>query len=158
MLVLRSDAFSHGAAIPRRYTCDGENVSPPLEWSGLPKGAKSVALVMEDPDAPGPAAPKMTFVHWLLYNLPSEVSALPEAAADDTLPAGVRSGINDWRRTGYGGPCPPSGTHHYVIRLYALDSALPDLKHPTIEVLEQAMEEHVLGHTELMGTYKKEHG
>lgn len=152
-LTLTSSAFKHNGDIPRRYTCDGEDVSPPLAWSGIPKEARSLVLIVDDPDAPDPKAPRMTWVHWLLYNLPSSTSGLPEGAKQ--LPAGVLEGINDWKRTGYGGPCPPVGRHRYFHKLYALDFPLPDLKHPAKAKLEKAMSGHVLAQAELIGTYQR---
>jgi Raf kinase inhibitor-like YbhB/YbcL family protein len=155
-LALTSTAFTNDGAIPKLYTCQGKDVSPALAWSGLPAGTKSLALIVDDPDAPDPAAPKMTWVHWVLYNLPVSASGLPEAVATVALPAGTREGKNDWKRTGYGGPCPPIGRHRYFHKLYALDVVLPDLKQPTKAELERAMQGHVLGNAELMGTYQKD--
>jgi hypothetical protein len=150
---LSSPAFAAGGEIPRRFTCEGDDVSPPLEWSAPPDGTESLALVVDDPDAPDPRAPKTTWVHWLLYNLPPGERRLPEAVR--RLPAGTLEGLNDWQRTGYGGPCPPIGRHRYVHKLYALDAALPDLRRPTKARLEQAMRGHILGKAELIGTYAK---
>ncbi len=150
---LTSTAFADGGAIPVKYTCEGRDVSPPLAWSGVPPGAKSLALIVDDPDAPDPAAPKLTWVHWVLYNLPPDAGALAEAVTD--LPVGTQDGSNDWKRTGYGGPCPPIGRHRYFHKLYALDTVLPDLGAPSKQQLEGAMEGHVLGRTELVGTYQK---
>jgi Raf kinase inhibitor-like YbhB/YbcL family protein len=154
-LTISSSAFSPNGAIPREYTCEGRDISPPLAWNGAPEGAKSLALIVDDPDAPDPDAPKMTWVHWVLYNLPPSVSGLPEAVGDKDLPQGTRHGLNDWKRTGYGGPCPPIGRHRYFHKLYALDTVLPDLGTPTKADLERAMEGHVLAHAELIGTYQK---
>lgn len=154
-LVLVSTAFSAGGAIPRQYTCDGRDVSPPLSWAGVPDQARSLVLIVDDPDAPDPAAPKMTWVHWLLYNLPAQPGGLAEGVAHGQLLAGVLQGINDWQRTGYGGPCPPIGTHRYFFKLYALDTVLPDLRNPTKAVLEQVMQGHVLAQAELMGVYHR---
>src|SRR5512145_3299642 len=137
-LAIRAPAFGDGAEIPRRYTCEGEDVSPALEWSGVPRGAKSLALVVDDPDAPDPKAPKMTWVHWILYDVPPSTGALAEGIARDALPAGTRQGVNDWKRTGYGGPCPPIGRHRYFFKLYALDALVGDLGAPTKEKLEGA--------------------
>jgi len=150
---LSSSAFAHQGAIPGKYTCEGADLSPPLSWSGLPPGTKSLALIVDDPDAPDPAAPKMTWVHWVIYNLPPTAQGLPEGAS--ALPAGTLQGINDWKRTGYGGPCPPIGRHRYFHKLYALDTVLPDLGRPTKATLEQAMKGHILGQAELVGTYQK---
>lgn len=152
-LQLTSAAFAAGGEIPLRYTCQGEDHSPPLAWSGVPTSAKSLVLIVDDPDAPDPAAPKMVYVHWLLYNIPPSTGALPEAVA--RLPEGTRQGLNDWRRTGYGGPCPPIGRHRYFHKLYALDSVLPDLGTPTKAALETAMNGHVIARAELIGTYQK---
>src|SRR5450759_4460045 len=150
---LSSAAFAHQGAIPSKYTCEGADLSPPLSWSGLPPGTKSLALIVDDPDAPDPAAPKMTWVHWVIYNLPAAVLGLPEGAS--ALPAGTLQGLNDWQRTGYGGPCPPIGRHRYFHKLYALDTVLPDLARPTKGALEKAMQGHVLAHVEIIGTYQK---
>ena len=155
-LALTSTAFVHEGAIPKLYTCQGKDISPTLAWSGLPKGTKSLALIVDDPDAPDPKAPKLTWVHWLLYNIPPTATGLKEAIAPNALPAGTLEGKNDWKRTGYGGPCPPIGRHRYFHKLYALDAVLPDLKSPTKAELEKAMEGHVLGKAVLMGTYKKD--
>ena len=152
-LAIHSPAFEPGGAIPTRYTCEGDDTSPELRFSGAPAGAKSLALVVQDPDAPDPRAPKMTYVHWVLYDLPPDSSGLPEGAR--ALPPGAREGTNDWKRTGYGGPCPPIGRHRYYFRLFALDAALGDLGKPTRARLEQAMQGHVLETAELMGTYEK---
>ena len=150
---LSSSAFAPGSAIPDIHTCQGQDVSPPLTWKDLPPGTKSLALILDDPDAPDPAAPKMTWVHWVLYNLPASAAGLPLGVAEATLPPGTRQGLNDWKRTGYGGPCPPIGTHRYFHKLYALDSVLPDLHSPTKAALEKAMTGHVLDMAELVGTY-----
>jgi Raf kinase inhibitor-like YbhB/YbcL family protein len=154
-LALTSSAFIHNGPIPKTYTCQGNNISPALAWSDLPKGTKSLALIVDDPDAPDPAAPKMTWVHWVLYNIPVSATGLKEAVAPAALPPGTREGANDWQRTGYGGPCPPIGRHRYFHKLHALDVILPDLEEPTKAALEKAMEGHVLAKVELMGTYKK---
>lgn len=152
-LNLTSPAFGHNGSIPPRHTCDDADRSPPLAWSGVPAGARSLVLIVDDPDAPDPAAPKMIWVHWILYNLPAQDGSLAEAVA--TLPVGTREGLNDWKRTGYGGPCPPIGRHRYFHKLYALDTVLPDLRHPTKPQLEKAMQGHILAQAELIGTYKK---
>jgi len=155
-IAITSSAFAHNGPIPTLYTCQGKDISPALAWNGLPAGTKSLALIVDDPDAPDPAAPKMTWVHWVLYNIPVSAAELPEAVAPGALLAGTREGKNDWKRTGYGGPCPPIGRHRYFHKLYALDVVLPDLKQPTKAELERAMQGHVLGKAELMGTYQKE--
>jgi Raf kinase inhibitor-like YbhB/YbcL family protein len=152
-LTLTSRAFADKGEIPSRYTCDGEDRSPDLQWSGLPEGTRSLVLIVDDPDAPDPAAPKMTWVHWVLYNLPTESTGLEEAV--HALPSGTREGINDWNRTGYGGPCPPVGRHRYFHKLYALDTQLPDLGKATKKDVEQAMTGHILDQAELIGTYQR---
>jgi Raf kinase inhibitor-like YbhB/YbcL family protein len=152
---LISSAFQPSGKIPARYTCDGENVSPPLHWSGVPTQAKSLVLIVDDPDAPDPRAPRMTWVHWLLYNLPPGCEGLPEAVSPGQLPAGTLEGVNDWRRTGYGGPCPPVGEHRYFHQLYALDVVLPDLHRPAKTSLVRAMQGHVLAQAEIIGTYRR---
>lgn len=152
-LTLTSPAFAHLGEIPTRYTCEGDDVSPPLAWAGIPAGARSLVLIVDDPDAPDPAAPKMTWVHWLLYNIPATAGGLPEGAR--AFAPGTQGGANDWHRTAYGGPCPPIGRHRYFHKLYALDTLLPDLGRPTKTKLEQAMAGHVLAAAELMGTYQK---
>ena len=155
-LTLISPAFRHGGVIPRRHTCEGEDLSPPLLWSGAPSGTQSLVLIVDDPDAPDPKAPRMTWVHWLLYNLPPAASGLAEGLSAKHLPAGTLQGVNDWHRTGYGGPCPPIGQHRYFHKLYALDALLPDLKGPAKTALEQAMHGHVLAQTQLVGLYQKQ--
>jgi Raf kinase inhibitor-like YbhB/YbcL family protein len=154
-LTLSSTAFPAGGEIPVVYTCQGRDVSPPLAWVGVPDGTKSFALVVDDPDAPDPAAPKRVWVHWVLYNLPTTATGLPEAITSDRLPPGTLEGTNDWKRTGYGGPCPPIGRHRYFFKLYALDTTLPDLDHPTKAGVVTAMSGHVLAQAELVGTYQK---
>ncbi len=153
-LMLTSSAFANGGEIPRIHTCDSSDVSPSLTWSGVPQGTRSLALIVDDPDAPDPAAPKMTWVHWVLYNIPASATGLPQGVTPSNLPAGTKQGLNDWKRTGYGGPCPPIGRHRYFHKLYALDSVLSDLDTPTKAQLEAAMKGHVVAHTELVGTYQ----
>jgi len=153
-LAITSTAFADGGAIPARYTCQGEDIPTPLAWKDLPAGTRSLALIVDDPDAPDPAAPKRTWVHWVLYNIPVTAAALREGA--QSLPDGTLEGKNDWGRTGYGGPCPPIGRHRYFHKLYALDTVLPDLGEPTKAELERAMEGHVLAKAELVGTYEKQ--
>lgn len=155
-LTITSSAFSHEQEIPPVYTCEGKDISPALQWTGLPDGTESLVLIVDDPDAPDPEAPKMTWVHWLLYNLPPSFSGLEEAIAPAQLPAGTLEGKNDWKRTGYGGPCPPVGRHRYFFKLYALDGLLPDLNEPTKDELLKAMEGHVLEEAAFMGTYLKQ--
>lgn len=154
-LIITSPAFIHDGAIPGRHTCDGPDVSPQLAWTGAPAGSKSLALVVYDPDAPDPAAPKMTWVHWVLYNIPADSGGLPEGATTEMLPSGTLQGLNDWHLTGYGGPCPPIGRHRYFFKLYALDIVLPDLKRPAKPALEKAMQGHVLARSELVGLYQR---
>ena len=154
-LTLTSSAFSQNGEIPGKYTCDGKDISPPLAWSGLPEGTKSLALIVDDPDAPDPATPKMTWVHWVLYNIPPGTTGLPEGVKSGDLPKGTREALNDWKRTGYGGPCPPIGRHRYFLKLYALDVVLPDLGKATKQEVEKAMKGHILASAELVGTYKR---
>jgi Raf kinase inhibitor-like YbhB/YbcL family protein len=154
-LSLTSPVFKQNGPIPKLYTCQGKDVSPALTWSGLPSGTKSVALIVDDPDAPDPAAPKRVWVHWVLYNMPPDATGLREGVNATGLPPGTRQGRTDWDRTGYGGPCPPIGRHRYFHKLYALDVVLPDLKQPTKATLMDAMEGHILGEAELIGTYEK---
>ena len=152
---ISSPSFTPQGSIPGKYSGEGSDTSPPLAWSGAPSSAKSLALIVDDPDAPDPAAPKMTWVHWVLYNLPPATTHLDPGVAPSTLPAGTLQGRNDWKRTGYGGPCPPIGRHRYFHKLYALDAMLPDLKQPTKDQLLKAMDGHVLAQGELLGAYQK---
>ena len=154
-LILTSPAFANNGVIPKQYSCEGTDISPPLQWSGAPQGTKSFALIIDDPDAPDPRAPKMTWVHWVLYDIPAAATGLPEAVQASALPPGTCEGVNDWGRTGFGGPCPPIGRHRYFHKLYALDTALPDLKRPKKAALEKAMQGHVLAQAVLIGTYQK---
>jgi Raf kinase inhibitor-like YbhB/YbcL family protein len=148
---LTSAAFKDGESIPRAYTCDGVNISPPLEWSGAPKTAKTIAIVCDDPDAPAG-----TWVHWVLYNMPAENIGLVEnLPATESVKAGGFQGLNDFGKTGYGGPCPPSGTHRYSFRVYAVDSELPLKAGATKADLMKALEGHVLMQGQLMGTYRR---
>ena len=153
-LTLTSPVFKNNGSIPAVYTCDGKDISPELHWSNVPKNAKSLVLIVDDPDAPDPAAPKMTWVHWVLYNIPATATGLAEAIQDSALPAGTLQGLNDWKRTGYGGPCPPVGRHRYFHKLYALDTMLPDLKRSTKTRVEQAMQGHIIEQAVLLGTYQ----
>ena len=155
-LTFTSAAFEDGGSIPRKYTCEGDDVSPPLRWDGVPGDVQSLALIVDDPDAPDPAAPKMTYVHWVLYNIPPDAGGLAEAVPADGLPGMTEEGLNDWKRTGYGGPCPPIGRHRYFFKLYALDTVLAGLQAPTKAEVEAAMRGHVIASTELVGTYQKE--
>jgi hypothetical protein len=154
-LTISSPAFGSNEPIPARYTCEGDDISPALAWSGVPSDAKSLVLIVDDPDAPDPNNPKTTWVHWVLYNLPVSSSGLPDAVREQDLPAGTRQGRNDWKRLGYGGPCPPIGRHRYFHKLYALDTELPDLGDATKAAVEQAMNGHVLASAQLIGTYQK---
>ena len=156
MLTLSSPAFAHQGAIPAEYTCDDADTSPELRWSGAPAGTRSFALIVDDPDAPDPKAPKMTYVHWVLYNLPADCAGLPKGVPAQQLPHGTHEGLNDWKRAGYGGPCPPIGRHRYFHKLYALDAVLPDLGKATKAQLLKAMEGRVLAQAELLGTYQRE--
>ena len=151
-LSLRSAVFRPLGAIPPQHTCDGADRAPPLDWKGAPAATKSFALIVDDPDSPDPAAPTTTFVHWVLYDLPAATKSLPEVA---NYPAGTRQGRNDWGRTGYGGPCPERGQHHYFFKLYALDIVLGNLRTPTKAQIEKAMQAHILEKAQLMGTYEK---
>ncbi len=152
---LSSSAFAPNADIPSLHTCEGRDESPPLAWSGAPAGTRSLALIVDDPDAPDPAAPKMTWVHWVLYNLPPGTTGLAAGASAARLPDGARQGVNDWTREGYGGPCPPIGRHRYVHTLYALDTVLPVLRPGTKAALESAMQGHILAQAQLIGHYRK---
>lgn len=156
-LSLTSPAFTDHGELHARYSCEvkGREISPPLSWSGVPAAAKSLALIVDDPDVPDPKAPQRTWVHWVLYNLPPTAAGLPEGVAPHDLPPGTREGDNDWHRTGYGAPCPPIGRHRYFFKLYALDTVLPDLGAADKRRLEDSMQGHVLAHAELVGTYQK---
>ena len=154
-LTLTSPAFLEGGSIPARYTCEGDDVSPPLRWEGADGSARSLVLIVDDPDAPDPKAPKRTWVHWVLYNLPPKNPVLEEAVKPADLPAGTEGGVNDWKRTGYGGPCPPIGRHRYFFKLYALDTRLTFAHAPTKAEVEAAMQGHVLQSATLIGTYEK---
>lgn len=149
---ITSSAFNDGGEIPAKYTCEGKDLSPPLTFSDVPEDAKSLVLIVDDPDAPDPAAPKLTWVHWVLLDIPPDTAGLPESVS--TLPSGTKEGMNDWKRTGYGGPCPPIGRHRYFFKLYALDSTL-ELTNPTKAAVLSAMEGHVLADAQMIGTYQK---
>lgn len=151
---LRSPAFAHGAAIPRRHTGEGEDLSPPLAWSHAPAGTESYVLIVDDPDCPDPAAPRRTWVHWVAYDIPASVLALAEGASRHAMPAGAREGKNDSADLGYSGPLPPVGRHRYYFKLFALDRALGLRDGHTKAELLRAMERHVLASAELMGTYE----
>ena len=152
---LTSSAFARNTDIPSLYTCEGRDQSPPLAWSGVPAGTKSLALIVDDPDAPDPAARKRTWVHWVLYNISPDTTGLAAGVLPANLPAGTREGLNDWQREGYGGPCPPIGRHRYVHKLYALDTVLPVLHPATKAALEKAMRGHILAQDDLVGYYRK---
>jgi hypothetical protein len=152
---IASAAFDHEGTIPRLHTCDGEDRSPPLAWTGVPANAKSVVLIVDDPDAPDPQAPQRTWVHWVLYDLPAGTGLLEEGVAPAALPNGTRQGLNDWKRTGYGGPCPPVGRHRYFFKAYALDTLMGDLGRADKAAVEKAMRGHVLAHAELVGLYER---
>lgn len=147
---LQLHAPAYGSHIPQRFTCDGAGISPPLQWSGVPRGAKSLVFVLRDPDAPSG-----NFVHWLLYDIPADTSRLQENANGKGLPQGTRVGVNSAGRAGYHPPCPPSGTHRYVHELYALDTRLPDLHHPTQASLLKAMRGHVLAQAQMITPYTR---
>lgn len=151
---LTSPSFLDKGEIPALFTCEGGDKSPQLIWSDIPSKAKSLALIVDDPDAPDPKAPKMTWVHWVLFNIPPDSNGLKEGIFPSTLPMGTQEGVNDWKRTGYGGPCPPIGRHRYFFKLYALDTTLK-LNKPTKAELEKGMEGHILEKVELIGTYQK---
>ena len=154
-LKLTSSAFQQGGSIPSQYTCEGKDMSPPLAWSGLPDNAKSVAMIVDDPDAPDPAKPQRVYVHWVVYNIPPQTTSLPENASKRGLPAGAVQGKNDWGKAEYGGPCPPIGRHRYFFKLYALDTTLSGLRDASKADLERAMKGHIIDSGELMGTYQK---
>jgi len=149
---LSSTAFAQGGDIPRKYTCEGDDIAPALSWSDVPDRIQSLALIVDDPDAPDPAAPTMTWVHWVLFDIPPGATEIPEGSRP--LPEGCRDGLNDWHRTGYGGPCPPVGRHRYFFKLYALDMQLAGLQRPTKAELERAIQGHVLAQAQLVGTYQ----
>ena len=155
MLSLTSPAFAAGQPVPKKYTCEGGDLSPPLAWSGVPAHAKSLALIVDDPDAPDPQAPQRVWVHWVLYNIPPATTVLAEAPKGSNIPAGAAQGMNDWSRRGYGGPCPPIGRHRYFFELYALDRMLEADRPLNKTGLAAAMKGHVLAQAELMGTYEK---
>jgi len=154
-LTITSPDFADGGSIPAVHTCEGANTSPALFWSGVPAGTKSLALIVDDPDAPDPAAPQRTWVHWVLYNIPPDANGLPVAAQAQDLPPGTRNGVNDWKQAGYGGPCPPIGRHRYFFKLYALGTELPELGQVTKAELQKAMDLHIIEQAELIGTYQK---
>ncbi|ADP77054.1 phospholipid-binding protein, PBP family [Methanothermus fervidus DSM 2088] len=147
-----SKAFKNGEKIPKKYTCDGQDISPPIKWEDIPENTKTLVLICEDPDAPG-----KTWVHWVLFNIPPEIEELPEGVENkEKLENGAIHGVNDWGRLGYGGPCPPSGTHRYYFRLYALDTELKLEPGAKKEEVVEAMKDHIIDQAELMGTYSRE--
>jgi len=150
---ITSNAFKSEFEIPKRFTCDGENVSPQLHWEDVPSGTKSLALVVDDPDVPDPMNPETIWTHWIVYNIPPDTEGLQEGALD--FPKGTLLGSNDWRKTEYRGPCPLIGRHRYYFKLYALNTVLPDLNKPNINKLEIKMMKHVIDTAILMGTYEK---
>jgi Raf kinase inhibitor-like YbhB/YbcL family protein len=152
---ITSSAFAPNGSIPRQYTCEGAQTSPPVEWSGAPSGTKSFALILEDPDVPDPAKPERTYVHWVIYNIPAGTSAIPENAAKAGLPTGAVHGYNDSKKQTYAGPCPPIGRHRYFFKLYALDTDLTFVAPPMKADLLKAMDLHILGNAQLIGTYEK---
>jgi Raf kinase inhibitor-like YbhB/YbcL family protein len=154
-LKITSLAFQPGGSIPSKYTCEGQDMSPPLAWSGAPANTKAFALIVDDPDAPDPAKPQRVYVHWVVYSLPATPASLSENASKKGLPKGAMQGKNDWGKAEYGGPCPPIGRHRYFFKLYALDTELTNLSSPTKADLERAMKGHVLESAELIGTYQK---
>ena len=148
---VKSTAFEEGGMIPKKYTCDGQDVSPPLSWTSVPSGTKTIALICDDPDAP-----MGTWVHWVLYNLPADIQELPEnVPPQKTLANGAKQGTTDFRKIGYGGPCPPSGTHRYYFKLYALDTEIKLDAGITKKQLLEAMKGHILAEGQLMGKYKR---
>jgi Raf kinase inhibitor-like YbhB/YbcL family protein len=151
-ITLTSPAFKQGGQIPSKYTCEGDDISPPLAWDGVPKGTKSLVLIIDDPDAPDPKAPQLVWVHWVVYNISPDTKSLPENASKTGLPQGTA--LNDFKTTKYGGPCPPIGRHRYFHKLYALDITL-DLRRASKPEIELAMKGHVLADAELIGTYQK---
>lgn len=153
-LEITSPAFTHGGQMASKYTCEGDNFSPQLVFNGFPQGTQSLVLIVDDPDAPDPKAPKRVWVHWLVYNLPADAEGLAEDAEMAGLPEGTALGLNDFKKTSYGGPCPPIGRHRYFHKLYALDTTL-DLTGPSKTDLLAAMTGHILAEAELIGTYQK---
>ncbi|KYG70003.1 YbhB/YbcL family Raf kinase inhibitor-like protein [Bdellovibrio bacteriovorus] len=152
---ISSPVFENNGEIPKQYTCEGDDMSPPLEWYGAPQGTKSYAIIVDDPDAPDPSAPKRTWVHWVVYNIPAEIHALPENFHD--FPEETQEVENDWKASGYRGPCPPIGKHHYHHKIYALNTFLPQNGILTKEDLLKAMKGHILGEADLVGTYEMRH-
>lgn len=150
---ISSPAFENGGTIPELYTCEGQDISPPLEWTDIPAGTRSLVLIVDDPDAPDPAHPKVTWVHWVVFNLPPDLEGLAEGISQ--LPSGAQAARNGWNRNAYGGPCPPIGMHRYFFKLHALDDRLNLLMAANKDQIEAAMRGHVIARTELVGTYRK---
>ena len=149
---IESPEFGHDQSIPAKFTCEGKDTAPALRFSGVPKGAKSLALIVDDPDAPDPARPQRVWVHWVAWDLPPGTTAIPEGGK---LPTSAHSGTNDFGKKGYGGPCPPIGRHRYFFKVYALDRTLGELGKGTKHDLERAMKGHVVAEAQLVGTYQK---
>lgn len=152
---ITSPAFEDNAGIPTLYTCEGQDISPELNWTDVPEEAKSLALIVDDPDAPSPDAPKMVWIHWVLFNIPPNAKGLKEAIRDNELPNGTKIGTNSWQKQSYGGPCPPIGKHRYYHKLFALDTTLENLDNPTADALLAAMTDHIIDKATLLGTYIK---
>ena len=152
---LSSSAFAPNGSIPAKYTCEGAGISPPLGWSGAPPSTKSFALIVEDPDAPDPAKPTRVVAHWVAYNIPASTTALAENASKSGMPPGSAQGSNERGTQAYMGPCPPIGRHRYFFKLFALDTELTGLNNPKKADLEKAIQGHVVGTGELIGTYQK---
>jgi Raf kinase inhibitor-like YbhB/YbcL family protein len=148
-----STSYQDGSEVPQKFTCEGGDASPQIAWSGLPAGTKSIALIVDDPDAPDPAKPERTWVHWVVYDIPATTQSIAEGTG--AAPNGARVGKNDWNKTTWGGPCPPIGRHRYFHKIFALDVVLGDLKEPTKAQLEAAMKGHILAQAQLVATYEK---
>lgn len=150
---IASPAFDNGGTIPRLYTCEGRDISPPLEWTDIPTGTRSLVLIVDDPDAPDPAHPKMTWIHWIVFNLPPDLKGLVEGISQ--LPSGAQTARNGWNSNAYGGPCPPIGVHRYFFKLYALNDRLTLSAAASKDQIEAQMRDHIIAGTELVGTYGK---
>lgn|SRR5512135_635204 len=156
-MTITSTSFKHHGVIPSRYTCDGQNLSPPLIWRGVPQDARSLVLIVDDPDVHDPRAPKAPKATWVLYNIPPDMPGLPEGIATGTLPHGILQGENDWHEIGYHGPCPPTGSHRYRHKLFALNVVLPDLQRPTEAALENLIPAYTISRAELVARYERQH-
>ncbi len=154
-LTLKSSTFIDGGEIPPQDTCEGTDISPSLTWEGMPEHTQSLVLIVDDPDAPDPKAPKMTWVHWVVYNIPPDISGFPEGVTLQEVAPGAKEGMNNWERFDYGGPCPPIGRHRYFHKLYALDTMLSGLQKPDKKAVELAMKNHIIAHAQLVGTFEK---